>query len=54
MIELLVIAAAAAKLHCAPTPPKPRPVYTRAQRLKDSFDALAKQPVSAGFLYEIK
>lgn len=47
MIELVVAAA----IQCKPVPtPKPRPVYTRQQRLKDSFDALAKQPNSASFL----
>jgi hypothetical protein len=40
-------------LHCAPVlPAKPKPVYTRQQRLKDSFDILSKQPLSANYLYE--
>ncbi len=53
MITLVVVAA----LNCnVPHQPivKPKPIYTRQQRLKDSFDALAKQPISAGFLYELK
>jgi hypothetical protein len=47
VIDLVVAAA----IHCKPVPtPKPRPAYTRHQRLKDSFDILAKQPTSVSFL----
>lgn len=51
----MIVLAAAIAMHCAPSvvgipTTKPRPIYTRAQRLKDSFDALAKQPNSASFL----
>lgn len=41
----------AAAVQCKPIPtPKPRPAYTRQQRLKESFEALAKQPTSVSFL----
>lgn len=50
-----MILLAALIIQCQPIPtPRPRPIYTRQQRLKDSFELLAKKPISANFLYELK
>jgi hypothetical protein len=47
---------AASLMLCQPKPVilKPRAEYTRLQRLKDAFADLARKPVSANFLYELK
>jgi hypothetical protein len=50
-----MILLAASLMLCQPVPvPKPRPIYTKQQRLKDAFADLARKPVSANFLYELK